>query len=72
MVAGVDAGAGFTAAETAAETEGEFKHTAAIAALRAEAKVAVHPVDLSSLSRRGLRWLFLASCSGRPARRSSR
>jgi hypothetical protein len=39
----------FSAAETAAEAEGDFKITAAVGQLRAEAKVSVHPVDLSSL-----------------------
>jgi hypothetical protein len=39
----------FTAADTAAEAEGEFKVMAALGALRGEAKVSVHPVDLSAL-----------------------
>ncbi|HKP62989.1 MAG TPA: hypothetical protein VJV78_39910, partial [Polyangiales bacterium] len=39
----------FTAAETAAEAEGEFKIMAAAGPLRAEAIVSVHPVDLSAL-----------------------
>jgi hypothetical protein len=39
----------FTAAETAAEAEGDFKVVATLGPLRAEAKVSVHPVDLSAL-----------------------
>jgi hypothetical protein len=39
----------FNAAETAAEAEGDFKIAAALGPLRGEAKVSVHPVDLSSL-----------------------
>lgn len=39
----------FTAASTAAEAEGEFTILASAAGLRADATVAVHPVDLSSL-----------------------
>jgi hypothetical protein len=39
----------FTAGETAAEAEGEFKIVAAAGALRADALVEVHPVDLSAL-----------------------
>jgi hypothetical protein len=39
----------FTAADTAAEAEGEFKVMAALGALRGDAKISVHPVDLSAL-----------------------
>jgi len=39
----------FTAGDTAAEAEGEFKVVATASGLRAEASVDVHPVDLSAL-----------------------
>jgi hypothetical protein len=39
----------FTAGETAAEAEGEFKVLAKLGSLRSEAVVSVHPVDLSAL-----------------------
>lgn len=39
----------FTAADTAAEAEGEFRILATLGPLRAEARVSVHPVDLSAL-----------------------